>query len=110
MKKLLVCVMILASVSLGQITKQYIFKGTALGTSWLYCAKDTTKPYLKTTQVEVCNDDADADTIWVAFGTDTTSANIWPVLGGETRFWPSVYISGVRIKSSDSAPYRVVLH
>jgi hypothetical protein len=110
MKKLFFVVLVLcSSVSFAQLEKQYCWYGT-IGTSWVQLAKDTSKTFIKTLQLEVTSDDADGDTLWIAFNTDTTAANIFPLLNGESIYYPSVYISSVRLKSSDSVPYRVRIY
>jgi hypothetical protein len=106
---LFVLLVLLASTAFSQIAEQWVWYGTA-STSWHFLAKDTTKAYVKTLQFEVISDDSDGDTLWVALGADTTAGKIWPMLQGESMFFPSTYVAGIRIKASDSVPYRVRLY
>lgn len=106
---LLVVLMLSASMAFSQIAEQWVWHGTA-STSWIYLAKDTTKPYVKTLQFEIISDESDGDTLWVALGADTTAAKMWPMLQGESMYFPSTYVAGIRIKASDSVPYRVRLY
>lgn len=110
MRTLLIALLVLcASTAFSQIAEQWVWHGT-VGTSWVYLAKDTTKPYVKTLQFEIISDESDNDTLWVALGADTTAGKIWPMLQGESMFFPSTYVAGIRIKASDSVPYRVRLY
>lgn len=110
MKTLITAILLLCCTSAyAQLEKQYCWYGT-IGTSWTLLAKDTSKTYIKTLQCEIISDDADGDTLWVAFNADTTAANIFPLLQGESIYYASVYVGAIRLKSSDSVPYRVRLY
>ena len=114
MKKfMLILLLFCASVGYSQIAEQWVWYGTAT-TSWTFIAKDTSKAYIKTLQFLITSDDADGDTLWIALGTDTTVAasggKAFPLLAGESIYYSSTYVAGIRIKASDSVPYRIRLH
>ena len=112
MKRFLVILLILVMsvLAYGQIKRMYVWKGTVT-TAWTKIYRTT--PGAKMLALEVVNDasSASADTLWVAWNQDTTSAYMFPLLYGESKYWPSAYIDTLRLKTSaNTIPVRVDYH
>lgn len=106
---LLVCFAVTAS---AQIKKMEVFTGTAT-TSWTKIEKAVNGQ--KITVLEVSNESTTStDTLKVAFGNDTTAANIFPIRvynsTGASIYFSGVYLDKIYIKSSGSVPYLVRIH
>jgi hypothetical protein len=111
MRRTLVLLLLFALPAVGQFKRQEIFTGTAT-TSWVTIKSAI--PSAKITSVEVSNDGAaSTDTLMIALGKDTTSTRILPLRyynsAGESYKYPPLYVDSVRVKSSGTVPYRVLI-
>jgi hypothetical protein len=107
-----VLALLVASVCEAQIREMEVFTGSATPV-WTKIEKAVSGQ--KITMLEVSNESTtDTDTLKIAFGNDTTSANIYPLRvynsTGASIYWSGVYLDKVYIKSSGSVPYIVRVH
>jgi hypothetical protein len=113
MKKLLLVAIVCLAVSAeAQIRRMEVFTGTAT-TAWTKIEKATAGQ--KIVMLEVSNESTTStDTLKIAFGNDTTSANIFPLRvynsTGASIYWSNVYLDKIYVKSSGSVPYIVRIH
>jgi hypothetical protein len=107
-----VLALLVASVCEAQIRRMEVFTGSATPV-WTKIEKATSGQ--KITMLEVSNESTTStDTLKIAFGNDTTSANIFPLRvynsTGASVFFSNVYLDKVYIKSSGTVPYIVRIH
>ena len=117
MKRTLFLLLLFPMLAFSQFKEQFVKYGTAT-TSWTVVARDSTF-LLPMLDVEVIYDDTGTDTLWVAWGTDTTSTKNtagtgrrFPMVVGDASYMiRSTYIRRLYLKTSaNTIPYRVVFH